>query len=931
MAGEPDTQCAATCSHTGFAMTAQLAAVAQVSDTSLQYGRTIALDDITLAIPPGRLVGFIGPDGVGKSSLLAIIAGARKIQSGTVRVLGGNMAEAAHRAAVCPRIAYMPQGLGKNLYPDLTLRENIEYFSRLFGQGGEERKHRIAELLSRTSLAPFADRPARKLSGGMKQKLGLCCSLIHDPDLLILDEPTTGVDPLSRRQFWELIGSIRVRRAGLSVVVATAYMEEAERFDWLIAMNAGRVAAAGSPATLKQRTGARTIEEAFIALLPEAEHGRHEALKIPPRQTARAEPVIVARGLARRFGDFTAVDHVSFTIERGEIFGFVGSNGCGKTTTMKMLTGLLPASEGEAFLFGKPIDASDLEARRRVGYMSQSFSLYTELTVRQNLDLHARLFHLPMPAAKSRIAALVEQFGLSNHIDKRAQDLPLGIRQRLSLAVAIVHQPEMLILDEPTSGVDPLARDRFWELLIQLSREEVVTIFVSTHFMNEAERCDRISLMDSGHVLATDTPAGLIASRGATTLEEAFISYLEDADGARSATTWVETAAAPERVVRRRNAAGSWFSLSRLLACTIRETLELLRDPIRLGFAVFGTTFLMLVFGFGISTDVNSLTFAVLDHDHTHESRAYLEELRGSAYFIETPPLRDYADLEKRLSQGSIDCAIEIPPGFGRDIARGRPAWVAAWIDGARPFIAQTIRGYLQAMHQLYLSDPMVARSPPLLAPLANVQVRFKYNQNFESIYAMVPSTMSLELALFPAILMALAVVREKELGSITNLYVTPVSRLEFLIGKQVPYVGLAMVNFALMFLMALFVFKVPLQGSFPTLLIATVVYVIATTAYGMVVSSFARTQIAALFGTAILTVLPATMFAGMMVPVSSLTGMARIMGRLFPMSYYLPVSVGTFTKGLGFSDLAGDVGALTLFVPALLMLSLMLLRKQER
>jgi len=911
--------------------------IARLDDVTQVYRKAVALDHVSLTLPAGCLVGLIGPDGVGKSSALAIIAGARHIQSGKVWVLDGDMADAAHRAAVCPRIAYMPQGLGKNLYPDLSIRENIEYFGRLFGLSAAERRWRIADLLDSTGLAPFADRPAKKLSGGMRQKLGLCCSLIHDPDLLILDEPTTGVDPLSRRQFWELIERMRSRGTDMSVVVATAYMEEAERFDWLVAMNAGKVIAAGSPGELKSTTGADTIEEAFIALLPERQRAGHRAMKIPPRRSVDAEPVIVARGLTCRFGDFTAVDHVSFTIERGEIFGFVGSNGCGKTTTMKMLTGLLPASEGEALLFGRPLDAGKLNSQRtRVGYMSQSFSLYTELTVRQNLNLHARLFHLPARKAKARVAELIDHFGLADYVDQYAEALPLGIRQRLSLAVAIVHEPEMLILDEPTSGVDPLARDRFWELLIDLSRNQNVTIFVSTHFMNEAERCDRISLMDSGRVLATDTPAGLAEARHAATLEDAFIGYLEEASGARVVDKRSESPPQLEQNTEHHEAEGrasraSAFSLRRLFACTIRETLELLRDPIRIGFAVFGTTFLMLVFGFGISTDVNSLTFAVLDHDHSHESRAYLEELRGSSYFVEKPPLEDYADLEKRLADGDIDAGVEIPPGFGRDIARGRPAWVAAWIDGARPFIAQTIRGYLQAMHQLYLSDPIVTTSQPAPPPPTDIEVRFKYNQDFDSVYAMVPAQLAMELALFPAILMALAVVREKELGSITNLYVTPVSRLEFLVGKQVPYVGLAMVNFALMFTLALFVFRVPLKGSFPTLLVATLIYVTVTTAYGMMVSAFARTQIAALFGTAILTVLPATMFAGMMVPVSSLAGMARIMGRLFPMTYYLPVSVGTFTKGLGFHDLGTNLAALALFIPVLTLLNLLLLRKQER
>jgi ribosome-dependent ATPase len=907
--------------------------VARLDKVTQRYARATALDAVSVELPAGCMVGLIGPDGAGKSTLLSIVAGAREAQSGGVSVLDGDMTDAVHRAAVCARIAYMPQGLGKNLYPDLSVRENIEFFGRLFGQSRAERQARIAELLHSTGLAPFADRPANKLSGGMRQKLGLCCALIHDPDLLILDEPTTGVDPLSRRQFWELIDRIRARRTGMSVVVATAYMEEAERFDCLIAMNEGRILAAGTPAELRARTHTSSVEEIFIALLPEGLRADYHALEIPPRPPIDGDPVIIARDLTCRFGDFTAVDRVSFTIQRGEIFGFVGSNGCGKTTTMKMLTGLLPPTEGEALLFGKPLDARDMAARLRVGYMSQSFSLYTELTVRQNLDLHARLFHLPANKARARIGALVSQFGLTDYLDQLASDLPLGIRQRLSLAVAVVHEPEMLILDEPTSGVDPLARDQFWELLIDLSRNHGVTIFVSTHFMNEAERCDRVSLMDSGHVLATDTPPNLAKARGAANLEDAFISYLEEATGARTPSVVDIVPAgetngpAPEQQIRQQR----YFSPQRLFAYTIRETIELLRDPIRLGFALFGTVFLMLVFGFGISTDVNNLTFAVLDHDQSHESRAYLEELRGSPYFLEKPPLFDYADLEKRLQSGAIDAAIEIPPGFGRDIERGRPAWVGAWVDGAMPFRAQTMRGYLQGTHQLYLSDPAVKTTLPAPAPPADIEIRFKYNQNFESVYAIVPSTMCLLLALFPAILMALAIVREKELGSITNLYVTPVTRIEFLLGKQIPYIGVATVNFALIFLMALFVFEVPLKGSFLALLIGAVLYVTTTTGYGMLISAFARTQIAALFGTSILTVLPATQFAGMMTPVSSLSGMAQLMGRAFPMTYFVPISVGTFTKGLGFGELVPDLAALCVFIPVFTLISLVLLRKQER
>ena len=912
--------------------------VARLDNVGHRYGDACALDAVTLVIPSGCAVGLIGPDGVGKSSLLGIIAGARRIQTGRVHVLDGDMANSRHRNAACSRIAYMPQGLGKNLYPDLSVRENIEFFSRLFGQLRDEREWRIAELLDSTGLAPFPDRPAKKLSGGMRQKLGLCCALIHDPELLILDEPTTGVDPLSRRQFWDLIDRMRARRPNMSVIVATAYMEEAERFDWLIAMDAGKVLATGVPAELKAHTAAATIEEAFLVLLPELRKLGRKEFAIPPRMPSDHEAVITARNLTCRFGDFTAVDRVSFTIERGEIFGFLGPNGCGKTTTMKMLTGLLPATAGEAFLLGKPIDATDLNSRKRVGYMSQSFSLYTELTARQNLELHARLFHLPREQAKSRIAELVERLGLDPYLDQHALSLPLGIRQRLSLAVAIVHEPEMLILDEPTSGVDPLARDQFWEVLVDLSRNQNVTIFVSTHFMNEAARCDRISLMHDGRVLATGSPAAVTKARGAATLEEAFIAYLEEASGAQAPRPGgriveaVEPDRGPTSTPPLRREKIPVVSLRRMLAYTTRETLELVRDPIRLSFALLGTAFLMLIFGFGITTDVDNLSFAVLDRDQTPESRAYLGELRGSRYFLEKAPIADYAELDRRLRSGDVKATIEFPPNFGRDIKKGTPTSVGAWVDGAMPFRAETVRGYLQGVHERYLADPAVCPSGAIgWSPAVIIETRFGYNQDFKSVYAMVPSTMAMLLVLIPAILMALAIVREKELGSITNFYVTPVTGIEFLIGKQLPYIAVGLVNFAVLFLMALVVFGVPLKGSFATLALGALLYVTTTTGYGMLISSFTRTQIAALFGTAILTMMPAMQFSGMLTPVASLAGAGAVIGHIFPMSYFLKISVGTFTKGLGLEDLGVPLAALALFIPALTLLSLAFLRKQER
>ncbi|MHB1014465.1 MAG: ribosome-associated ATPase/putative transporter RbbA, partial [Desulfurivibrionaceae bacterium] len=679
------------------ALLPETAPVVRLTDVSLHYGKTLALDGVTLDLPAGRMIGLIGPDGVGKSSLFSLIAGARVIQTGRVEVLAGDMGEARHRKSVCPRIAYMPQGLGKNLYATLSVFENIDFFGRLFAQDSGERQRRIDDLLMSTGLAPFRDRPAGKLSGGMKQKLGLCCALIHDPDLLILDEPTTGVDPLSRRQFWELIGRIRARQPGMSVLVATAYMEEAARFDWLVAMDGGRVLTCGTPRQLLDRTASNTLEGAFIALLPEEKRAGHQAIRIPPRASDGDEIAIEAKDLTMRFGDFTAVDRVSFRIARGEIFGFLGSNGCGKTTTMKMLTGLLTASGGEAWLFGQPINPKDLATRRRVGYMTQSFSLYSELTVEQNLILHARLFSVPADQISGRVNEMANRFGLAGVMAALPDSLPLGQRQRLSLAVAMIHRPEMLILDEPTSGVDPIARDGFWQILIDLARRDRVTIFISTHFMNEAERCDRISLMHAGLVLVSDTPAALMQKRGATNLEEAFISYLEEAvpeskPPARSAAAAMGPSPLPPHTTTTQKIG---FSLRRLFSYSRREALELRRDPIRATLALLGSLILMLIMGYGITLDVENLSFAVLDRDQTATSRDYVLNLAGSRYFSEHAPIGDYAELDRRMRGGEISLALEIPPGFARDLGRGTPVAIGAWIDGAMPQRAETIQGYV--------------------------------------------------------------------------------------------------------------------------------------------------------------------------------------------------------------------------------------------
>lgn len=905
--------------------------VARLENVSQHFGATVALKDITLSIPARRMVGLIGPDGVGKSSLLSLISGARVIEHGNIMVLGGDMSEVRHRQDVCPKIAWMPQGLGKNLYHTLSVYENVDFFARLFGHDKAERDIRINELLQSTGLAPFRDRPAGKLSGGMKQKLGLCCALIHDPQLLILDEPTTGVDPLSRAQFWDLIDSIRQRQPEMSVLVATAYMEEAERFDWLVAMNAGEVLATGSADELKAHTASQTLEQAFIALLPEAQRLAHKEVIIPPRNADESEVAIEARGLTMRFGQFVAVDHVNFRIARGEIFGFLGSNGCGKSTTMKMLTGLLPASEGEAWLFGQPVDPRDIETRRRVGYMSQAFSLYSELTVRQNLELHARLFHIPDAEIPGRIAEMSQRFMLEEVEDTLPASLPLGIRQRLSLAVAVIHRPEMLILDEPTSGVDPVARDMFWQLMVDLARQDRVTIFISTHFMNEAERCDRISLMHAGKVLASDTPQALVEQRGSASLEEAFIAWLQEAADAAQPP---DAQAAPIPAMEHKAesvAPRQAFSLQRLFSYSRREALELRRDPVRSTLALLGTVILMFIMGYGISMDVEDLRFAVLDRDQTVSSQGWSQNIAGSRYFIEQPPLQSYSELDRRMRNGELAVAIEIPPNFGRDIARGTPVQIGVWVDGAMPNRAETVRGYVQAMHLAWLQE-MAGRqaSPNRDTSLISIETRYRYNPDVKSLPAIVPAVIPLLLMMIPAMLSALSVVREKELGSIINLYVTPTTCSEFLLGKQVPYIVLGMFNFFLLCALSVFVFGVPHKGSFLTLTLAALLYVTIATGLGLLISTFMKSQIAAIFGTAIITLIPATQFSGMIDPVASLEGPGRWIGQIYPTSHFLTIARGTFSKALNLTDLWGSFIPLLIAVPLVLGLSVWLLKKQE-
>ena len=1330
-----------------------------IQSLSHRYGKskTLALDNVSLTIPRGVTVGLIGPDGVGKSTLLSLMAGVRVIQQGEVTVLGGDMASKAVRRDLSHRIAYMPQGLGKNLYPTLSVYENIDFHARLFGLNTAERKARIARLLAATGLAPFPNRAAGKLSGGMKQKLSLCCALVHSPDLLILDEPTTGVDPLSRRQFWALVNDLRAEHAGMTVVVATAYIEEAEQFEHLLAMDAGKLLVNRPTREVMADYQTDTLEEAYIQMLPPEKQQGSGRLDITPFVPDPASPpAMEAHGLTKRFGQFTAVDHVSFKIEKGEIFGFLGSNGCGKSTTMKMLTGLLPATEGDAELLGAPIDAGNMATRMRVGYMSQAFSLYEELSVRQNLKLHAKLYQMGS-RGEAAVNEALQQFDLQEVADTAPASLPLGIRQRLQLAAACLHHPEVLILDEPTSGVDPAARDMFWRTLLKLSREDKITIFVSTHFMNEAERCDRISFMHKGRVLAVGTPDELVAQYHAANLEEAFIHYLEEdeareaaAEGRLAESTVIQqhhttiasndiiyyTAGNPhgqsvlllhgggvdsallswQEVMQQWAAAdssvylvapdlpgyggsakpdtvyssdfytdfvealikeiglskmvvcglsmggnialqfalqypqqieklvlvapwgisrslpwkrfGAWYVRSsfnrlsyrlcasrsltrRLLSASlfgnaqnitpeiveavrsasldqdagkafqsfqineiygnkpighllpqlpnlkiptlfvqgendpgilladvqaaartvpnaqievfaghkhwpqkespqrfvsvlqafcatakqpftdkpeclsenlnpnsnatpspvgegwgegktpessanvseaqpsplpnppprgreqaaevsdglsstnhqsdtgtfppqlagegqgggvsdtthvseaqtatrplapsrqrvgeqvaevsdglasinkpsektdnkpeclsenpntrntrtlkywlatvftfaVRETKELLRDKIRLFFAVIGPVIMLASVGWSVSYDVRDLKFSLLDRDQSVESRRLAEYFRGSPYFVEVPPVQSPREADTALVSQRAVLVIDIPPDFGRNLALNRQPEVAFYIDGAVPFNANTVSGYTAAMMERYNRDVLKSRGIEPPTPAA-IEPRFLYNQDFKSLNGIVPNILVMVLVMIPAVMTALSVVREREIGSIANLYASPASVGQYLFGKQLPYLAMGAVNFAILSTMIVFWFGVPMKGSLLALLLGSLLLVGASTGLGLLVSSFTRSQTAAFFIASLGTMIPTMNFSGIIHPLSSLSGSAYAIGMGFPASWFQRVSMGGFTKGLGLADFATEYAVLAAFGLGYLMLASVLLKKQEK
>ncbi len=484
------------------------------------------LDKIQATFPTGKIVGIVGPDGAGKTTLMRLMAALLLPTEGSIKVAGFDTVKESSQ--VSNSIGYMPQKFG--LYEDLTVMQNLNLYADLKDLRKEEKKTAFDSLLSFTGLAPFTSRLSGALSGGMKQKLGLACALITKPKVLLLDEPSVGVDPISRNELWKM--TLQLLAEDTTIIWSTAYLEEAQRCHHVLLLNNGKMLFYGTPQEFKNQTQATTFEEAFVSRLGGYQEKPSPLAEARPLIEDQEKSVITCSQLTRKFKEFIAVDHIDCQVNRGEIFGLIGPNGAGKSTTFRMLCGLLPPTSGTTSILGMSLEQAPSTIRARIGYMAQKFSLYGNLTVMQNLDFFAGIYNLQEQQKTDAIKLMVEIFDLKKYAHTLADTLPLGFKQRLSLACATMHKPDIIFLDEPTSGVDPITRREFWGHIKALVKKKV-TIMITTHYMDEAENCDQIALIFAGKIVKQGSPAELKACTDTSTLEDAFIQLIQGAGSCR--------------------------------------------------------------------------------------------------------------------------------------------------------------------------------------------------------------------------------------------------------------------------------------------------------------------------------------------------------------------------------------------------------------
>jgi ABC-type multidrug transport system ATPase subunit/ABC-type multidrug transport system permease subunit len=950
--------------------------------TSAIDGRP-AITQITTRIKRGSITGLVGPDGAGKTTLMRIIAGLLTITKGHLSVEG--LDPCKDTSQIRAILGYMPQKFG--LYEDLTVIENLVLYADLRGVLEEERTRVFDELLNFTDLKRFTTRPTGKLSGGMKQKLGLACALLGHPKILLLDEPSVGVDPISRRELWKMVKTLIA--SGITVIWSTSYLDEAELCDEVLLMNEGKLLYSGDPADLTQKMQGRSIqvqhiqgnhrlvlqhalrskevidgviqglnvrlvlkekdvppdltlldagpeailvpveprfEDGFIDILGGGPGGDSVLTKIMKQvpQFANSDAVIEAVSLTKKFGSFIAANDISFKVERGKIFGLLGPNGAGKSTTFKMMCGLLTPTSGTAKVLGIDLQKSASQARQKIGYMAQKFSLYGDLTVQQNLQFFSGIYGLVGTAQTDRIAAMVQAFNLESFLNTTTNELPLGFKQRLALACAIMHEPAVLFLDEPTSGVDPISRREFWTHINGLV-EKGVTVMVTTHFMDEAEYCDQIGLVYQGKLIAIGTPDQLKTLARSTehpdpTMEDTFINLImkQDEKNQESATESTSVTMSTTDYLQQNSFIAHHDSIRRWLAMCRKEYFQIVRDPSSILMAFVLPMIMLFIFGFGLNLDSAKIRLGIVMNDKSPDARHFENAFLYSPY-IDVIPLENQSDAAKQLTAGNIRGFVMIQPNFGvRNKQPNGIAPVQLITDGAETNTANFVTSYATGAWLKWQELKGLETATPTHETVS-IESRYWFNPGAISRYFLVPGSIAIIMTVIGALLTSLVVAREWESGTMEALLSTPITKMEFLLSKLVPYYLLGIISMIVCTLIAVTVLRTPFHGSILLLFILTSLFLGCALGLGLLLSTATRNQFNAAQAALNIAYLPAMMLSGFVYEIHSMPVIVQAVTYLIPARYFVSSLQTLFLAGnidgLLFKD------ALFLFVSALIFL----------
>ena len=935
------------------------------------FGDQRALRGIDAQIRPGRLTGLVGPDGAGKTTLMRIMAGLMAPTEGRVTLCGLDVAREGE--AVHAITGYMPQRFG--LYEDLTVLQNMSLYAELRGMNRRQHSDTFERLLDFTRLQAFTGRLAGKLSGGMKQKLGLACALMATPRVLLLDEPGVGVDPVSRQDLWRMVKALT--DDGMAVVWSTAYLDEAERCEHVLLLNEGKLEFDGPPAALTGRLHDRSFridevgderravlaraldlesvcdgviqgaavrvvlrenadrepleqlaaevggsldalpprfEDAFVDLLGGGPGGTSELAERMQAVELDSEIAVSCRHLTKRFGDFAATDDVSFEVRRGEIFGLLGPNGAGKSTTFEMLCGLLTPSDGEAHVAGHNLRSATSQAKRQLGYMAQKFSLYGLLSVGQNLEFSAGVYGLEGRIKRERIDEMIEIFQLGPYLKASPDSLPLGFKQRLAMACALMHRPPVLFLDEPTSGVDPITRREFWTHINGLVRRGV-TVMVTTHFMDEAEYCDRVALMYQSRLIALDTPDALkqkavTAERPEPTMEDAFIHLVEAEDGDNEETATDADPAADQmrehaeskdvpatakRDARAQEIAHRRFDLRRLAALVRKESLQLVRDPSSILIAFALPVMLLFLFAYAVSLDIRQVRLGVVLESDGAAAHSLAAAFSGTRYF-EVTPAHDRREVAGQLISGKLAGYVVIPQDFETRAARhGSEPLVQIITDGSQPNTASFVANYANGVLGNWLASHAAALPP---APRITLKPRFWFNPEIDTRRALLPGAVAIVMTIIGTLLTALVVAREWERGTMEAIMSTPASVPEILIGKLLPYFLLGLAATIGTALLVILAFGVPIRGSWLALLAMSSAFLVPALGQGLLISSMARNQFIAAQLALLSGFLPAFLLSGFIYEIDSMPLPIRGLTHLVAARYFIDSLRTVFLAG---------------------------------